>query len=175
MMLWWQTLSARERGLLGLGAIAMLATLLFITVLEPLQAKRARLAAQVVVETQTLHRIRALSDEALQMDGRSPQTDVRLSQSLLAVLNDTAQAGGIQDKLARVVPNGEAEASVTFDDVGFDTLVTWLLTLRAQFGVEATRLVIEKTEAGRVNANLTLATGFRNFANAATPIDSSQK
>jgi general secretion pathway protein M len=161
MRLWWQTLSARERGLLSLGVCAVLATLLFITVLEPLQAKRARLAAQVAGETQTLHKIRALGDEALQLHGRSTQIDARLpGQSLLAVLNDTAQASGIQDKFARVVPNGEAETSVTFDEVGFDTLVTWLITLRAQFGIEATRLVIEKTEMGRVNASLTLTTGI---------------
>ncbi len=161
MMLWWQTLSARERGLLSLGACAVLATLIFIAVLEPLQAKRARLTAQVAGEIQTLHKIRALGDEALQMHGRSAQKGaLPPGQSLLAVLNDTAQAGGIQDKFARVVPTGDAEASVTFDEVGFDTLVSWLITLRAQFGIEATRMTIEKVAApGRVNASLTLETG----------------
>ena len=160
MTLWWQTLSARERGLLSLGAGAVLATLIFLTVLEPLQAKRARLAAQVAGETQTMHKIRALAGEALRLRAQPSQGGaLPPGQSLLAVLNDTAQADGIQNTFARVVPNGEAEASVTFDAVGFDQLVRWLITLREQFGIEATRLVIDKVEApGRVNASLTLAT-----------------
>ena len=49
---------------------------------------------------------------------------------------------------------------MTFDGVAFDTLVTWLVTLRAQLGIQITRLVVDKTEiAGEVNASLTLATG----------------
>ncbi len=161
MKLWWQTLSARERGLLSVAACAVLATLIFTTLLEPLHTQRVRLAAQLAGETATLHKIRALAAEATRLREHPQQTGgLPPGQSLLAALNDSAQVSGIQDQLARVVPNGEAQASVTFNEVGFDTLITWLITLREQFGIDATRLVIDKTATpGKVNASLTLAAG----------------
>ncbi len=161
MMAWWQSLSARERGLVSIGTLAVLATLIFLLLLEPLQAKRARLAAQVAFEAQSLEDLRALSEEALALRADQQVTGaLPTGQSLLAVLNSTAQHEGIQNKIARVVPNGDAEASVTFDGVAFDTLVTWLVTLRAQLGIQITRLVVDKTAiAGEVDASLTLATG----------------
>lgn len=159
MILWWQTLNARERGLLGLGTLAVLATLSFLLLLEPLQATRKRLAAQVASESQSLDRVRTLAEEALALRaGQQPTGALPAGQSLLAVLNGTAQAGGIQSQIARVVPNGDAEASMTFDGVAFDTLIAWMVTLREQFGIHVTRLVVDRAEtAGQVNASMTLA------------------
>lgn len=161
MMRWWQTLNARERGLLGTGTFVVLAALIFLFLLEPLQATRARLTAQVAFEAESSKKLHALGDELLALrSGQQLIGTLAPGQSLLSVLNGTAQGEGIQGQITRVVPNGDGEASVTFDGVAFDTLVTWLVTLREQFGIQATRLVVDKTEtAGQVNASLTLATG----------------
>jgi general secretion pathway protein M len=160
MKLWWQTLSARERGLLIVGALATLVTLLFVLVLEPLHVRQARLQAQVAGETASLNRLRALAADALRQRARPATGTLPAGQSLLAVLNTTTQSAGIQDAIARVVPNGTEEASVTFDDIEFDALIAWLVSLREQTGIEANRLVVDQAEAaGHVNASLTLATG----------------
>lgn len=158
---WWQNLAPRERVLLGIGGTAALATLLFLFVLEPLQAQRARLHAQITAETRSLDTLRALVAEAATLRARGMQATVGAlpaGQSLLAVLNTKAQARQVQDKVQRITPNGTREASVVFDDVEFTRLAGWLLDLRESHGIEAQRMVIDIAEApGRVNANLTLA------------------
>lgn len=160
---WWQNLQPRERSLLGIGAFAVLAALVFLLVLEPLSAKRARLQAQLAAETASLTRVQALAEEAARLrQGTLPVGALPEGQSLLAVLNDSAQTGGIQTSIERVVPNGTGEASVTFDDIAFDALMTWMITLRERYGIEASRLVVDKAQQrGRVNANLTLVSAGR--------------
>jgi len=158
---WWGGLSGRERLLLGIGLGAVGLTVLYLGLLEPLQTSQTRLQAQVAAEAATLARVRALASEAGQLQqGATPRGTLPGAQSLLAVLNDAAQSGGIQSSIERVVPNGAGEASVTFEDIAFDALAAWLVDLRTRFGIEASRLVIDKGAApGRVNANLTLVAG----------------
>ena len=81
-------------------------------------------------------------------------------QSLLSVLNSTAQATSLQGQIKRITPNGEHTANVTLDDVAFDTVLEWLVKLERDFGISSARIVVDKTDKpGRVNANLTLNVG----------------
>lgn len=163
MKTWWEGLNPRERLLVAVGLLAVTATLIFLLVLEPMQVRQARAQAQLATESAALARVRELAAEAGRLQGQAATTArgvLPSGQSLLAVLNDSAVSGGIQGHIERVVPNGAQEASMTFDGIAFDALMAWLVGLRAQFGVEARQLVIDKTDVpGQVNASLTLATG----------------
>jgi type II secretory pathway component PulM len=161
LLAWWRELAARERWLLGGGGAVLVATALFLFALEPLNAQRARLQAQLGAETRSLATLRGLVAEAAALRARN--TGVKLGalpaeQSLLAVLNNQARLRDVQDKVQRITPNGAREASVVFDGVEFMRLALWLIDLRQTYGIEAQRVVVDAAEdAGRVNANLTLS------------------
>ena len=158
MNAWWNTLSARERRLLLGGAGAIVLAALYWFVVEPLHAKHARLTAQMASSAQTATRIErlAMAATSLRHTGRT-QGKIPAGQSLLAVLNQTAQATALQSQIKRIVPNGEHEANVALDEASFDAVHEWLIKLDREFGISIARIVIDKTDKpDRVNANLTL-------------------
>lgn len=159
MIQWWQALSARERALLSVGGCAVLALVLFLGVLEPLHAKHQRLTLQVDGEQKILVELQGLAAEAARFRATRGSSVLPPGQTLLAVLNATAASSHLDTQIKRVVPNGEQEASIAFDEVGFDQLLEWLILIREQHGIQVARIVVDKAGApGQVNANLTLST-----------------
>ncbi len=162
MIPWWQSLSSRERTLSWLGGLAILSTVLFFGVFDPLDRQQQRLKVQVSAEQKVLDQLQTLATNATRL--RGPQTGgghIASGETLLAVLNATAASHNLDEQIKRVVPNGTEEASIAFDEIAFDQLISWLIALREQHGVEIARIVIDKASApGQVNANLTLATAL---------------
>ena len=157
MMQWWQSLSARERVLLWVGGCAVLAMIVFLGILEPLHAKHRRLSLQVSGEEKILVELQGLAAEAARLRGTQGSSGLPPGQTLLAVLNATAANTHLDTQIKRVVPNGEQEASIAFDAVGFDQLLEWLIVIREQHGIQVARIVIDKASVpGQVNANLTV-------------------
>ena len=161
MKMWWQTLNAREQTLVWVGSFAILVTMLFLTVLEPIAQHRGRLEAEIRGGRVMLGKLRLLAEEATRLRGHAATTTkLGASQSLLALINDSAKAGGLAEKIARVVPKGENEASITLDGISFDLLIGWMIQLQERFGVTTSHLVIDRSPGiGQVNASLTFTTG----------------
>ena len=161
MMTWWKTRSQREQTFLSIGAGATLAALLYVTVLQPLQDAQVRLASQVRAEAAGLVELRALAAEAKRIkDAGTTSRALAPNQTLLSVVNESATQSAIQGRIKRVTPSSDVEANVAFDAVSFDALAEWLITLKTVHGIEATRLVVDRTkQAGYVNANVTLSVG----------------
>ncbi|MBI2799540.1 MAG: type II secretion system protein M [Gammaproteobacteria bacterium] len=161
MMTWWKTRSQREQSFLSIGAGATLAAVLYVTVLQPLQDARVRLAGQLRAEAAGLVELRALAVEAKRIkDAGLTSRALAANQTLLSVVNESAAQSSIQDRIKRVTPSGDVEASVAFDAVSFDALAAWLIALKTVHGIEATRLVVDRTkQPGYVNANVTLSVG----------------
>ncbi|MGH8595895.1 MAG: type II secretion system protein GspM, partial [Gammaproteobacteria bacterium] len=113
---WWQGLTAREQGVLLTGGVALFAIALFLIVFEPLRIENERLQAQVTAEQGVLREMETLVAEVRQLGGNGPHSSaLPAGQSLLAVLNAAAAGDGLADRIKRVVPNGEDEASIAFD------------------------------------------------------------
>ncbi|MSR14265.1 MAG: type II secretion system protein M [Gammaproteobacteria bacterium] len=159
---WWQSLSSRERVLIGGGAALLGMITIVLGVFEPLHARHQRLQVQNVAESNVLIELQGLAQQATALRG-THQTSKPLEPgtTLLAVLNSAAAENQLDERIKRVVPNGEHEASIAFDKISFDQLVIWMLALREQYGIEVSRIVVDKAgAAGYVNANLTLTTAL---------------
>lgn len=157
---WWQGLNPRERTLVSLAGAAALLALLFLWVVEPLQLRHTRLQDELTGQTRALEILHRLGGEATALrEGGPARGRLAEGQTLLALLNASAGARGISSAIERIVPNGPTEASIVMRGVPFDTLVAWLIEIRAQSGVEAQRLVVDGdgSKPGRVNASLTLS------------------
>jgi len=157
MRQWWQARAASERRMLGLGMIAVSATLYYLLLLEPLLLARERLETRVAAERTLGVELGALTAEAAAL---RRQGDTRrlfdATGSLLAVVNASAARAGTQRATRRMTPLGASGVTLFLDDVAFTDLVTWLVALDVEHGVEVERAALDSANPGVVDAQLTL-------------------
>ncbi len=85
-----------------------------------------------------------------------PDTRQRATgQTLLTIVSRTAQE--FQIKPNRLQPEGDANVSVWFDEVGFNDLVRWLQSLDRKEGISVQQISVDRQEKpGVVNARIVL-------------------
>ena len=160
MKIWWQSLQERERQLLAAAALVVIAALVFATLIEPLTQKRQQLTQTLSAEKSVLGRLLEAAQKADTIRQRQAQAPSEISgqdQSLLSLIDSTAERHALKQHIKRVVPSGANQASLAFDSVPFDNLIAYLVQLQLDFGVVVTRINTDKlAEPGLVRANLTL-------------------
>lgn len=160
MKIWWQSLQERERQLLAAAALIVIAALVFVTLVEPLTQKRQQLTQTLSAEKSMLGRLLEAAQKADTIRRRQAQAPSEISgrdQSLLSLIDGTAERHGLKQHIKRVVPSGTNQASLAFDSVPFDNLIAYLVQLQLDFGVVVTRINTDKlAEPGLVRANLSL-------------------
>jgi general secretion pathway protein M len=152
---WWRARESRERVLLTLCGVALVATLWFVFMLEPMQQRATRLARALEAERE-LHawleeqRPRAQAAVARPVPERLPD-----GASLLATINTSAAESGVAGNLSRVTPTTARGASLNFSGVPYADFMRWLLALDARYGARVERIRMEQAEAaGSVNVEL---------------------
>jgi general secretion pathway protein M len=132
---WFLALQPRERLILGTGAAAAVAIVIWGFVWRPLIEATADLRDDVSAKRQLvvdLQRAEALGD-----DGGASRAPA--SQSLLLLVESTAQSVGLAGSLTRTRPDGPNAINVSFQNAPFDGLETWLIDLEATHGVAVER------------------------------------
>ena len=152
-----EALSQRERWIVGGGGIALLLTVIYLSIVEPLaNAHRSRLEA--------LDSSRALASRleaaAVAVSGAARKTGAAQqgrNMSLLAAVDQSTKAGSLGKAPERLQPEGDTEVKIWFDDVPFDNLVRWLADLQTRYGIAVQSLDIEaQPSVGLVDARLSL-------------------
>ncbi len=151
-------LSPRERNLVIGGALFVIAAGLYFLFWKPLTAHVEQLE-QRVTESQALYRwMQQAADEVHRLKGTSSTAPgVRGGASLLGLINQTARSVLKDAVLKRVEEDQRDTVRVWIEQAGFDDLVLWLASLRRQYAVEVSSIVVDRTdEPGRVNVQLIL-------------------
>jgi len=148
-------LSARDRRLLLVGAVALLALLLF-GLIVPLERAAAKERAKL---TQKRAELAWMQSHAAQLqDLPAPPADS--GESLLVIIDRSARESGLAGSLAGSEPGSAGSLSIRLEKAPFDALVAWLARLSQQNGVLVDSATIEKAGApGLVNAALVLHAG----------------
>ena len=155
---WWAGLQGRERVLVGIGALALLATLYYLAVFEPLAQRETRLVKSLDGEFDTQLWLNAQRAQLGAPGAAAPRERLPDGASLLAAINQSAAASGVSGQLARVTPAGVRGATLSFAAVAYADFMRWLLAVDQQYGASVERIRLEKTEApGIVNVELSLA------------------
>lgn len=161
MRAWLTALAPRERALLLLGAIFVVAFVYYAAVWAPLaagiQGRRHRaehlqsLVAWLDNAAQRAQALRAAHTDAVPADR---------NRSLLSIIDQSSKSAGLGQAVTRIQPNGSDHTRVWLEGAPFNTLVRWLDTLHSHFGVSVTSASISAAEqSGRVNARLNLTRG----------------
>lgn len=155
MKTWWNGLSARDRGVLQIGALLAVLMLIWALAWQPLARARHSLRAQAVAQGEALAWMRPAAQQLAAAGGlaQAPSADAR---SLLARIDAGARAAGLGGSLVSVEPQGSHRVRATFSASDFDTLVRWLQQVSGQ-GVALEQLSVSRASAGRVDARVLLA------------------
>lgn len=157
MKTWWQSLQARERRLLLIGAVVTALFLAWLLLWRPLVAERQRLES--TLPDLELRVVEARSHAAGILAARSAgQAAPAFSggRSLMTMVDAGAREMGLSSGLKRLQPDGDQRVRVEFEAVSFDVLASWVERQVAE-GVEIREWNVDRGLApGVVNARLTL-------------------
>jgi len=151
---WFKSLQPRERLLVVTGAAVIGAAILYLAVFAPLGKAVATRQTRVETKQQDLVWMRSVASTvrsaAMQSGGGG-------GESLVVLINRTAQQAGIASAVVNQSPSGENSIRVRLEGGNFDALVSWLGTLQQQYSIHADTASIDRTEKpGIVNASLLL-------------------
>jgi general secretion pathway protein M len=166
----WRHLATRERTIVVVGVIVVLASLLFLVVVDPLLARIDRLERQAVRKSKDRGELSLLAAEYEAKQARLAKLEQRLPLadapfSLLAFMEEAAASVQIRDRIVGMQPQqptilqGYQETSVDLrlDGVQFPQLLALLVALeQAPYDVQVRHLQIKPKYDNPVNLDATL-------------------
>ncbi|MBK8182223.1 MAG: type II secretion system protein M [Candidatus Competibacteraceae bacterium] len=160
MKTWWDSLSLRERGLVGGGVALMLALLLYVLVWEPFRASSRQLRQSVATERADLAWMRQAAQEVKRLSRASVARPAGDDRSLLTLVDQTARAAGLGTAMKRVAPQGDDKLSVQLDSADFEKIMPWLSALERDHQLVIVSLTVDRTDTlGLVNARVIVGRG----------------
>ena len=141
-----------------LGAIALGLILPYFAIWLPLQDNVMALQKQVQEQQAVKRWMNQALAEVKQLGGGSgAAVKSRDGRSLMAVVDQTAKRSGLGTGLKRLEPEGQAAVKVWLEQVAFDDMLRWLISLEQKNGLAVATITIDRQDAeGRVNARMTL-------------------
>lgn len=152
--------SPRERAALGIGLFVAVTTGVFMLVTEPGEARLQRSRAQLASAAAAHDQLLVIASEAAAIaQASAASTGAALPrETLLSVIDASAQAAGIREAVKRLAPAAGDEVSVVLEGVAFDALMTWLASLYADYGLDIEQFTANPgTHSGSVNVSLVLS------------------
>ena len=154
---WLESLAPRERIFVLAGAFAVVITLLWLLIWEPLDSGHEQRTESVSTWERSLAELKRVPD-ATNAGRRSPTITGCLDQTPVVIVDRTLRSRSLDRALKRSQPAGNG-IRVEFENVAFDDLVLWLGDLSTQCAMEVqagTLSTAARSAPGRINANLTL-------------------
>lgn len=151
-------LQVRERWIVGVGALALLLTAVYLAIWEPLtQAHESRSAALESSRALAIRIEQAAAKLQGSRGGATAAATAGRTLSLMAAVDQASKQTSLGKAPSRMQPEGDREVRVWFEDVSFDALLRWLNDLQTRYGVSVQTLDVEPQDApGRVNVRLSL-------------------
>lgn len=154
---WWISRAPRERVILILAGIALLAMLYYLMVWEPLIKGSEKLAQQRNDAATLQSWLMSIEPEVSRLRKLSGNTGRSSKGSVLSIADSSAKAAGLGNAVKRMQPDGENMARAWLENASFNPLLAWLHKLETNSGIYVTDLNISReTQAGHVKARLTL-------------------
>ncbi len=162
MTTWWLSRQPRERWVLGGSGVVLLMVLLYLLVWEPWHHNMQRLRSDVAALGADLVWMQQAAVQLRQVQGTGRTTATSTPRSGMALATQTeqaARAAGLDTALRRIEPQSDGRLRLWLEQVGFATLLPWLIDLRYEQGVYIDDIQLERSNSLQgdvVNARLTL-------------------
>ncbi|TVS11533.1 MAG: type II secretion system protein M [Wenzhouxiangella sp.] len=158
MSTFWEQLNARQRVLIVLAGLVLVAAALFVGVWEPLAESRAAERERVAGQQALLDWLDAVAPVAAELRRRGDRGRDRGGRSLLGLADETARAAGLAGALSRIEPAGDDRVRVWLEGAEFLATMGWLEQLAVGHPVVVDQLDVDRgRSSGLVNVRVTLA------------------
>jgi general secretion pathway protein M len=150
-----QSLTQRERVVLGIGGISALLIVVYSFVWQPWQEELNRLRIQVPLKKETLAWMRqqqSLVNPLIKKANRKSNTS---DTPLLTVVERSAKQSKMDAYIRRMSPGEDGQVKLWLTDADFEQWITWLEKLR-KAGVEVESASINQAGNNRVTIRVTL-------------------
>ena len=145
-------LSARERLLVNIGGAVVVAAILYLGVIGPVQAFHDEAMARYrQQQAQFEWMLRHQGEAARQESAAAPPAR---NQSLLTLIDRTARGFGL--RLASYRSESGGGVSVVVQEQAFDDILRWTRTLASEHGIRVIQASIDGQGAGLVNARFVM-------------------
>lgn len=153
----YQELQPRERLIVNAGALVLALTLGYLLLWEPFAVARTGQQAALADQRALAERLEQIG-AAVQRARASGMAQVQGGgQSLLTLVDQAGRLPELGKPPSRMQPEGEKEVRVWLEDVPFDNLARWLVTLQTRYAITVASAEIERRASdGLVNARLSL-------------------
>lgn len=143
----WNQLQPRERLILSLGSVIVIAILSYSLILKPWHRAIGNMQKSLVGWRTDLVWMQQQAELVQQGGISSAQKFKGEAQSLMAVVEQTAKAAGVRSAIQQMVPGeNNREVSVVLEEVSFNNWVRWVDTLQNQYGVAIKQLTADREE-----------------------------
>lgn len=154
---WFEQLAPRERMLVMIAGGLLVVTLIVLLAIRPVLTQSKRGHELVEDKRELLAELREVAARLGPQSGTTQSSASGNTQSLVLVVDQSTRSTGLAQYLKRNQPDGASSIRLRFENVPFDTLITWLNDLQRQQAMSVTAANIDvASEPGRVNCNLTL-------------------
>lgn len=130
---WFLKLEPRERRIFLIGAAVAAVIVLWGLVWRPLSTGADELRESVGEKTRLLADLRRAV--ALTPAADAGADPAAAGESLITLVDSTAQSSGLSRSFTRTRPDGADAISVSFQNAPFDDIVGWLVTLERSYGI----------------------------------------
>ena len=149
----WNSLQSRERLIVGVGVVILLALLGYSTVWAPVQRDLPNLRIDVPKQRTQLALMRVQAQQVAQLRSGAPAKIA--PGNLLTKLEQSAQSRGLRENITRMEPDETNSVRLSLDSVDFNALLRWLKELQIQNGIRPeTAIITAQSDPGLVNARL---------------------
>ena len=149
----WNSLQSRERLIVGVGVVILLALLGYSTVWAPVQRDLPNLRIDVPKQRTQLALMRVQAQQVAQLRSGAPAKIA--PGNLLTKLEQSAQSRGLRENITRMEPDETNSVRLSLDSVDFNALLRWLQELQIQNGIRPeTAIITAQSDPGLVNARL---------------------
>lgn len=153
----WQQFDTRQRRLIGLAGLVLIAALAYVWVWEPLAGARETERERIAQQQALLNWLEAVAPMAERLRENSRSSRDLGGRSLLGLADETARAAGLAGAVARIEPTGDDEVRVWLEGADFVSVMTWLEEFSRSRPVQVDQLQVDGSgDEGQVNVRVTL-------------------
>lgn len=155
LKVWFRSLEPRERLLVSIGGGLIALLLGYFAVIRPVAMTVASRQARIERKQQDLAWMRSTANTVRMLAASQPNSSS--GESLVVLVNRTAQQSGLATALSNQAPAGENSLRLRVEGGSFDAMVTWFAMLENQYAVRVETASIDSSDKpGIVNASLVL-------------------
>jgi general secretion pathway protein M len=150
----WAERAPRERSILLIGGILLLAVMAYLTAIEPAWTGIARLEKSLPQQRANAAELEALLAEVKALKGRPAVATMSAADARSALESSLTKAG---IKATRIVPLSDGDVQLTFSDVPVSKWAPWLASVERELGARSTAVTVTGRDAAPGNVDVELA------------------